>query len=195
MENPWVAWYPGDYINKTRSLTMAQHGAYCLLLWEYYVNGGPILANARSLLNICCSRTEADEADVNFVLVNFFVKKGKYWHHERADEEIKLRASIREQRKESGKKGGLAKARNLLEQTSSKKLHSHNHINTNTPLTPLSGGNGSNPLTTRERAKIEKFLQEIARAMQGADYDPRNALERACLKAGVEFERAKEMLP
>jgi uncharacterized protein YdaU (DUF1376 family) len=115
VKNPWLAWYPGDYISKTRHLSMGQHGAYMLLLWEYYING-PLLANATGLLNVCCAKSRADRADVDYILVNFFDLEDGFYHHKRADIEMARRESIREQRRLVGKKGGLAKARVLLEQ-------------------------------------------------------------------------------
>lgn len=178
---------------------MAQHGAYTLLLWEYYING-PFEANASPLLNVCQSRGAADAADVQVVLKKFFVEKDGFYHHLRADEEIAKRATIREHRRISGKKGGVANASRLLEQVPKQKgTQSQSHINT--PLTPLSGGNGVKPvensaqkLTPRERQRILRELERIAVAMQGADYDPKIALEKACLKTGIDYERGKELL-
>lgn len=115
MKYPWIAWYAGEYISKTRRLTMAQHGAYMLLLWEYYING-PIEANANSLLAICCGKTSEDEVDINYVLERFFHLEDGFWRHHRADEEIEKRVSVSEKRKLVGRKGGLAKATNLLKQ-------------------------------------------------------------------------------
>ena len=114
---------------------MSQHGAYMLLLWEYYING-PILADARGLLNICCGRAEADEVDVNYVLERFFVLKDGFWRHSRADEEIEKRASVRKRLQLNGKRGGLAKASHLLQPKASEPLacsQSQSHIK---PITP-----------------------------------------------------------
>lgn len=120
---------------------MAQHGAYMLLLWEYYING-PIEANASGLLGVCCGKNEAELVDVTYVLERFFVLKDGFWHNERADEEIEKRASIREKRKLLGKKGGLAKATNLLKQ---KARQSQSHIKT-LPLTEKVAPEGLHPM-------------------------------------------------
>lgn len=87
-----------------------------MLLWEYYTSG-PLLANATALLNVCGARTEEDREDVLLVLNKFFLCKNGFWHHTRADEEIGKRTSISKQRQLVGRKGGLAKATRLLEQT------------------------------------------------------------------------------
>ena len=172
---------------------MSQHGAYTLLLWEYYING-PIPARAQQVLNICLAHAEHEKVDAAFVLKEFFVEKYGYYHHERADEEIAKREDIRNKRVNAGKarqqmlSTSPANAQHVLTQSQS-------HIKPNTPLTPLSGGNGAKPLTTRERAKLEKELQRIQTAMQGADYDPADALRRACERTGIDYSRAEGLLP
>jgi uncharacterized protein YdaU (DUF1376 family) len=130
VNNPWVAWYPGDYISKTRQLSMAQHGAYMLLLWEYYING-PLVADAVALLRVCGGKTEEDQVDMAYVLERFFTLKDGFYYNERVDEEIKKRATIRKRLQSNGKKGGLAKASNLLQPNASGSLacsQSQSHI-------------------------------------------------------------------
>jgi uncharacterized protein YdaU (DUF1376 family) len=97
---------------------MSQHGAYMLLLWEYYING-PILANATYPLNVCLASASEQKADVEFVLNHFFTKRDGKWHHERADQEREKRDNIRKTKEEQGRLGGLAKARNSLERNAS----------------------------------------------------------------------------
>jgi uncharacterized protein YdaU (DUF1376 family) len=112
MKNPWLAWYPGDYLSKTRALTMAQHGAYTLLLWEYYING-PIPAIAQQVMNICLANAEQDKIDVGLVLSKFFTLKDGYYRHNRADEEINKRQDI------SNKRVVAAKSRHKVASISS----------------------------------------------------------------------------
>jgi uncharacterized protein YdaU (DUF1376 family) len=102
VKNPWLAWYPGDYISKTRHLSMAQHGAYTLLLWEYYING-PIKARDQHVLNICSARAKHERSDVDFVLGEFFVFDGEFYRHKRADEERTRMEDIRNKRVKAGK--------------------------------------------------------------------------------------------
>lgn len=117
---------------------MAQHGAYMLLLWEYYING-PLVANATGLLNVCCAKSEADGIEVAYVLERFFVLRDGFYYHERADEEMKRRESIREKRQLVGKQGGLAKASRLLQQKptqSQSQSQSHKEPNTKAYVRP-----------------------------------------------------------
>jgi uncharacterized protein YdaU (DUF1376 family) len=196
MKNPWVAWYPGDYINKTRGLTMSQHGAYTLLLWEYYING-PILANATYPLNVCLASASEQKADVEFVLNHFFTKRDGKWHHERADKEREKRDNIRKTKEEQGRLGGLAKARNSLERNTSGTLacsQSHINLNPKPPYPPFSKGGQNGNLTPREHKKVTAELQRIGQASIGTEIDDRVALQTACARAGVDFERAKYLL-
>lgn len=37
----WMPWYVGDYLGETGRLTTEQHGAYALLICDYWLNGPP----------------------------------------------------------------------------------------------------------------------------------------------------------
>ena len=90
MADHWSPWYWTDYIRKTSGLTLAQHGAYLLLLTEYYANG-PISANADFLFRVCRAFDDGERAAVQAVLEQFFYvdpSDQKVYRNRRADEEI-----------------------------------------------------------------------------------------------------------
>ena len=210
MKNPWIAWFPGDYLNKTRHLTLGQHGAYVLLLSEYYISG-PILARARQVLQLCQAHAEQEIADVEFVLAEFFVKKDGYYRNSRADEEMEKRQIIINKKVEAGRKGGLKKSENLAHarvvldhQPSISPTHSQSHIEPKSipPNPPFQGGTSSKSksngttekLTPREYKKICEELRHVAEAMVGVDCTDKAKLVSACARAGIEFDRAKYLL-
>ena len=40
MSRPWMPFYVADYLRDTRQLTTCEHGAYVLLILEYWATGG-----------------------------------------------------------------------------------------------------------------------------------------------------------
>lgn len=110
MAKPWFPFYFADYAAKTEHLSLAEHGAYLLLMGCYYKRGGKIPANEKQLLRICRAFTTEEAEAMASVLSQFFVKKGEYYHHERINQEIKKQKELSKKRSESGRKGGKAKS-------------------------------------------------------------------------------------
>lgn len=82
----WMPLYIGDYLADTARLTTEQHGAYLLLIMDYWRNGAPpdddeVLRNITRFSKFLWKKNRP-------ILENFFtVKEGK-WTHSRIDEEI-----------------------------------------------------------------------------------------------------------
>jgi uncharacterized protein YdaU (DUF1376 family) len=93
----------GDYAKKTAALSLAEHGAYSLLLDEYYSTETPLPAEHEALFRLCRAMTAIEQDAVRSVADRFFkVEEDGLRHNERADEEIaKAQATIAKQR-ESG---------------------------------------------------------------------------------------------
>lgn len=85
MSRPWFPFYVGDYTRDTARLTTEAHGAYLLLMLDYWVNGAPpddneTLATITKLpLPIWKKRRSA--------LVKFFKIKDGLWTHSRIEKE------------------------------------------------------------------------------------------------------------
>jgi uncharacterized protein YdaU (DUF1376 family) len=85
MSRPWFPFYVGDYTRDTARLTTEAHGAYLLLMLDYWVNGAPpdddeTLATITKLpLAIWKKRRPA--------LVKFFKIKDGQWTHARIEKE------------------------------------------------------------------------------------------------------------
>ena len=109
--------YIADYLSDTRRLSAAQHGAYLLLIMEYWQTGGKLPSNATALARLA-SMTESEWADAEPIIASFF-EPG--WRHPRIDDELAKAAEKLAKRSAAGKKGGNAKAANLanVKQTSS----------------------------------------------------------------------------
>lgn len=76
----------GDYAKDTRHLTLAEHGAYCLLLDYYYSTETPIPDDRCE--RIANAYAEHEQKAVRAVLQQFFTLTPEGWRNQRADEEI-----------------------------------------------------------------------------------------------------------
>lgn len=92
----------GDYAKRTTTLTMAEHGAYNLLLDYYYVTEQPIPQEDVYTLTRASLRVE--RASVDRVLEKFFELIGGAWRHERCEAEIAAYVAEEPKRDEKRKK-------------------------------------------------------------------------------------------
>jgi uncharacterized protein YdaU (DUF1376 family) len=99
MSNAWSAFYWRDYVADTGHLTLAQHGAYLLLMAHYYTTGRPLPANASVLHRVCRCTSDADRAATEQVLKEFFTLEGDVYRHKRVEKELSKAADISEVRR------------------------------------------------------------------------------------------------
>lgn len=82
-KKPWMPFDIGDYQRDTGHLTVAEHGAYLMLIMHYWVNGG-LPDDERMIARL--SRMSADQwAESRDILARLF-RDG--WRHKRIDEEL-----------------------------------------------------------------------------------------------------------
>ena len=101
----WMPLFIGDYLADTMRLTTEQHGAYLLLLMEYW-RSGPLPDDDEELASIAKLSPER-WAHQRVKIERFFqIETGKKWHHKRADSEMLSAANRRKTAQENGKSGG-----------------------------------------------------------------------------------------
>jgi len=100
-----MQFYPADYVADTRHLTPAQHGAYLLLICEYWVKGS-LPQDDRTLARIV-GMTPKEWLCAKNVVQGFFHDG---WQHKRIDVELAKAKDKHERRQEAGKRGGFASA-------------------------------------------------------------------------------------
>ena len=99
--------YMADYAKKTARLTLAQHGAYTLLLDELYATERPLPAEYVELFRICRAMSKTEQEAVRQVVEQFFpLGDDGLRHNSRASAEISEAAPAMEAARLNGKKGG-----------------------------------------------------------------------------------------
>ena len=82
----WMPIYIGDYLSATTRLTTEQHGAYLLLLMDYWKNG-PLPDDDQILAQI--TRMPLDAwSNARSILQAFFQVSDKHWVHARVEREL-----------------------------------------------------------------------------------------------------------
>lgn len=87
---PYMQLYIADYLADTMHLSAEEHGAYLLLMFNYWQTGKPIPKNRLAKI---ARLTNERWADVEPSLQEFFCDNGKEWVHLRIEEDL---ASVRE---------------------------------------------------------------------------------------------------
>jgi uncharacterized protein YdaU (DUF1376 family) len=102
--------YMADYAKKTARLTLAQHGAYTLLLDEIYATEQPLPLDCVELFRICRAMSKAEQEAVRYVADNYFpVGLDGTRHNSRAASEISEAAPAMDAARMNGKRGGRPK--------------------------------------------------------------------------------------
>lgn len=99
--------YPGDYSRDTGLLSLAEHGAYGVLLDHYYSTEAPLPAAMEQLCRLARAMSEIEQCAVASVADKFFpLATDGFRHNKRADKEILSLNIRREIAATNGKKGG-----------------------------------------------------------------------------------------
>ncbi|SKB07885.1 Uncharacterized conserved protein YdaU, DUF1376 family [Prosthecobacter debontii] len=96
----------GDYRRDTSFLSLIEHGAYRLLMDEYYVTDKPLPLDQAKLCRILRASTKVEKAAVAFILEEYFISASDGYHHPHMDAEIEAYARQAETNRLNGKKGG-----------------------------------------------------------------------------------------
>ncbi len=147
-----LPWYPrdmGKYSRDTGTLSLAQHGAYNLLIDHYY-STGPINAfeqcssNAQlmpdhsGLYRLCKAATKQEQEAVDFVLKRYFrLDDAGFYRHDKCDEVIEIQSKKHENRVRVGREN---RKKFLLKQCSSNAVQTQTKNLRKTPPLPPSGG-------------------------------------------------------
>lgn len=105
---PYIQLYVADYLADTAHLNAAQHGAYLLLILNYWQRGKPLnnandrLANVARMSNEEWQQNKADIAE-------FFVIDGDTWTHKRIEADLEAVSTKSTKSSDAGKASAAAK--------------------------------------------------------------------------------------
>lgn len=102
-----MPFYVNAYLGDTAHLNTVQHGAYCLLLFNYWSRGS-LPDDDQQLANI--TRLPLEDWLAHRATLQAFFHHG--WKHSRVDAELRRTCEKRAQAKEAGQKGGQTAALN-----------------------------------------------------------------------------------
>jgi uncharacterized protein YdaU (DUF1376 family) len=84
---PYMQLYVSDYLADTAHLTAQQHGAYMLLLMNYWQRG-KALDNSNERLSHVARLSLEEWADAKPTLEEFFIVEGNLWTHARVEDDL-----------------------------------------------------------------------------------------------------------
>lgn len=105
----WMPFYVGDYLRDTGRLTTENHGAYLLLILDYWTSQAPLPDDDEQLAAIT-RLPPARWTKARQVLQGYFDIADGLWRHKRVDAEIAKAKDLSKTRQDAGKRGGKAKA-------------------------------------------------------------------------------------
>ena len=185
MSRPWMPFYVGDYLADTQHLTTLQHGAYCLLIMNYWQMGGPPPEGKNSKIFAKNLQKISGLSDYQWsknsgVLAKLFLPG---WRHKRIDQELKKADEIRTNRIISGSIGGLRRAnKSLMGRVIGEALARHGPQADGQPTTTTY----SKPSSFTEPSPVEK--------KEGATDKKVHTLTRAEIEASFEAKRKARSL-
>lgn len=100
----WMPLYIGDYLRDTSRLTTEGHGAYLLLIFDYWVHGKPLPDDDMQLAAVTKLAPARWQA-LRPTLSQFFQIGDGLWHHRRIDIELEKIANRYQARSNAGSKG------------------------------------------------------------------------------------------
>jgi uncharacterized protein YdaU (DUF1376 family) len=103
----WMPVYIGDYLGDTQRLTTEQHGAYLLLLFDYWRNGPPPADDA--VLSQITRVSRPAWKKMRRTILAFFSERNGHLHHGRVDHELAMARDNYERRSTKAKKAAAAR--------------------------------------------------------------------------------------
>lgn len=104
----WMPLYIGEYLADTMHLSISEHGAYILLMMDYWIKGPP--PDDDRVLATITKTSKVQWKKIRTNLVSFFsISDDGFWRHKRIDAELANARNISEVRSKAGASGANGK--------------------------------------------------------------------------------------
>lgn len=103
----WMPLFIGDYLADTTRLTTEQHGAYLLLIMDYWRNGAP--PDDDLILSNITKMQQRDWKKTKNAVMTFFTLENGAWVHSRIEKELEDAAAGKKKAEEKAKKAAEAR--------------------------------------------------------------------------------------
>jgi uncharacterized protein YdaU (DUF1376 family) len=120
--NLYIPFHPGDYLTDTGHLSAAEHGAYFLLILNYWQRGDALPVDDRKLRGVA-RMSEEEWAQARDTVLDFFEERDGLLYHKRIEEEL-------ERAREKSSKAS-ASAKRMHNKRRANALPSHSERNAN----------------------------------------------------------------
>ncbi len=170
---PYMQLYIADYLADTMHLSTEEHGAYLLLMFNYWQTGRPIPKNR--LAKITRMSNERWNT-VEESLSEFFIDTGTEWVHERIEFDLETVHALIEQKSAAGK--ASAAKRKAKKQTKYERDGNACSTGVETPLKQEFNGNSTNKDKDKDKDKdliTDPPLpprEKVSRKNKNTEYSP-----------------------
>lgn len=183
----WMPLYVGDYLGDTQRLTTEQHGAYLLLMLDYWRNGPP--PDDDDVLQQITKLDKARWKRCRPILARMFKVANGEWRHKRIDHELEQAQDNASRRSEKAKRAAQARWGDRNDDAASNAPSMPQALLDECP--PPSPSPLASSDANTDAPDILGFVGEVARVAGVASADPGRAAEqnlivRAWVDAGAD---------
>ena len=199
----WMPLYVADYLSATSRLTTEQHGAYLLLLMDYWKNGAP--PNNDAVLAQITKLSPDAWSNARTMLQGFFQVSDEHWLHTRVESEMQKANHNKQTNSKRGKAGadarwgkkdapsivGAMPKQSSADSTSPSPSSSKNTKNTVTPPVGVADSVWQDWLILRKakRAAVtQSALNGMIRESGKAGISVQEAMEMCCMRGWTGFK-------
>ncbi|BES72199.1 hypothetical protein RE428_32170 [Marinobacter nanhaiticus D15-8W] len=164
---PYMQFYVADYLADTAHLSAEEHGAYLLLIFNYWQTGKAIPKKRLQMI----ARVSNDRwADVEQAISEFFTEVDGCWRHDRIEADLAAVRESQDQRARAGK--ASAEARKRAKQSEKKKEINDASTTVERPLSDRSTNKEQNRTDTDNKTPPSSGDDDPGQVDDSAKSDP-----------------------